>query len=63
MTSTKTLLVGIFLLLSGVALISTATYFAILRIIGQGTAAMLAYGAVAFFAVGFIVGLVGLFRR
>jgi len=63
MTSTKTMLVGIFIVLSGVALLSTATYFAIVRIIGQGAAVTLASIAVAFFAVGFIGGVVALVRQ
>jgi hypothetical protein len=63
MTSTKLMLLGILIMLLGLALVSVATRFVWVRT-GGGIEDLigLAYIAVALFAIGFMVGVFGFFR-
>ncbi|HEU5439325.1 MAG TPA: hypothetical protein VFU88_08555 [Ktedonobacterales bacterium] len=63
MTSTKLMLLGILIMLLGLALNSAASEMVAFRVIGADSTVGLAYSALAVFAVGFIVGVIGFFRR
>ncbi|HEX9414786.1 MAG TPA: hypothetical protein VF916_14870 [Ktedonobacterales bacterium] len=63
MTSTKVMLLGILIMVSGLALDSAIVHFVTVRAMGFDAADNLAYIAAAVFVVGFIVGVVGFFRR
>jgi uncharacterized membrane protein YciS (DUF1049 family) len=63
MTSTKLMLLGILIMLLGLALNSAASQMVSFRVIGPDSTVGLAYFALAVFAVGFIVGVIGFFRR
>ena len=63
MTSTKLMLLGILLSLLGLAVNSAVVQYAAFRAVGSDALAVLAYAAVALFLAGFIVGLIGFFRR
>lgn len=63
MTSTKLMFLGILLLLLGLAVNSAVVQFVAFRAVGSDVLNVLAYAAVALFLVGFIVGLIGFFRR
>ncbi len=63
MTSTKLMFLGILIMLAGFALNSTVMYIVTVRAVSLEAALNLANIAVAFFVVGFVVGVVGFFRR
>jgi hypothetical protein len=63
MTSTKLMFLGILIMLAGFALNSTVMYIVTVRVVSLDAALNLSYIAVAFFVVGFVVGVVGFFRR
>lgn len=63
MTSTKLMLLGILIMLFGFALNSAASEMVSFRVIGADSTLGLAYLALAVFAVGFVVGVIGFFRR
>ena len=63
MTSTKIMCLGILLMLLGLAFASVTTQTLWFRTIGADTTTTLAYIASAVFVVGFIIGLIGLFKR
>jgi hypothetical protein len=63
MTSTKIMFLGILLMLLGLAFASATTQTLWFRTIGADTTTTLAYLASAIFVVGFIVGLLGFFKR
>lgn len=62
MTSTKVMFLGIPIMLLGFALVSAATQVVVFRAMGHDSP-NLAYAACAFFAVGFIIGVIGLFNK
>lgn len=62
-TSTKIMLLGMLIMLLGLALSSATAQFVEVRTIGFEAETSLAYGADALFVVGFIVGVIGLFFR
>ena len=61
--STKLMLLGILVMLSGFALNSVVTYIVTIRVLGLDIAGSLVYAAVALFVVGFILGVLGFFRN
>ena len=63
MTSTKIMCLGILIMLLGLAFASATTQTLWFRTIGPDTTTTLSYIASAVFVVGFIVGLIGLFKR
>jgi hypothetical protein len=63
MTSTKLMFLGILIMLAGFALNSTVMYIVTVRVVSLDAALNLSYIAVALFVVGFVVGVVGFFRR
>jgi hypothetical protein len=63
MTSTKIMFLGILIMLLGLAIASPTTQIVVIRSIGIDAATNLAYLASAIFAIGFILGLIGFFRR
>ncbi len=63
MTSTKIMFLGILIMLLGLAFASAITQTLWFRTIGPDTTTNLAYIASAVFVVGFIVGLIGFFKR
>ena len=63
MTSTKVMLLGILIMLAGLAVDSTSTRVVTVSPIGIEGTTNLVYSAVALFVVGFVAGLIGFFRR
>jgi len=63
MTSTKIMFLGILIMLLGFAIVSPTTQLVGIRTVGLDTTINLAYLASAVFVVGFIIGLIGFFRR
>jgi hypothetical protein len=63
MTSTKVMLSGILIMLAGFALDSAATRVVWFKTMGADATDNLAYFTLAVLAVGFVVAVVGLFRR
>jgi hypothetical protein len=63
MTSTKMMFLGVLIMLLGLALGSLATVFVLLRASAVDAVTISAYVAVALFAIGFVVGVIGLFRQ
>jgi hypothetical protein len=63
MTSTKIMFLGILIMLLGLAIASPTTQLVGIRTVGLDTPINLAYLASAVFVVGFIIGLIGFFRR
>lgn len=63
MTSTKIMFLGILIMLLGLAIVSPTTQSVGIRTVGLDTTINLAYLASAVFVVGFIIGLIGFFRR
>jgi len=63
MASTKLMLLGILLALLGLAVNSAVVQYAAFRTLGTDALNVLAPGAIALFLAGFIVGLIGFFRR
>ena len=63
MASTKLMFLGILIMLLGLALVSAATQLVIFRAMGADSVTSLAYIAVAAFAVGLVIGLIGFFRE
>jgi hypothetical protein len=63
MTSTKVMLSGILIMVLGLALDSAVVRLVMFRSISEEAVDNIAYIAVAVFAVGFIVGVIGFFRR
>lgn len=61
MASTKLVLLGIFIIVVGLAINSAARYFASVGTLGLGLNALQSLGYVAFglFVIGFIVGVIG----
>jgi hypothetical protein len=63
MTSTKLMFLGILLALLGLGVNSAAVQYVAFRAAGGSVLNILAYAAVALFVAGFVVGLIGFFRR
>jgi len=63
MTSTKIMFLGILIMLLGFAIVSPTTQLVGIRTVGLDTTINLAYLASAVLVVGFIIGLIGFFRR
>ena len=63
MTSTKLMLLSILIMLAGLAVDSVIVRVLTLRSIGIDAANNLSYIELAVFVVGFVIGLIGFFRR
>ncbi len=63
MTSTKMMFLGILIMLMGFALVSATTQMITFRIIGSSSIPGLEYIASAVFVGGFIVSVIGFFRK
>lgn len=63
MTSTKIMFLGILIMLLGLAIVSPTTQLVVIRTVSLDATINLAYLASAVFVVGFILGLIGFFRR
>ena len=63
MTSTKIMFLGILIMLLGFAIVSPTTQLVVIRTVSLDATTNLAYLASAVFVVGFIIGLIGFFRR
>ena len=63
MSATKVMLLGILIMLLGLALNSAAAQFLEVRAIGFDGATNLAYGADTLYVIGFLVGVAGLFFK
>ncbi|HEX8981293.1 MAG TPA: hypothetical protein VF792_00865 [Ktedonobacterales bacterium] len=63
MTSTKLMLLGILLSLMGLAVNSVVAQYAAFRVLDTDALNVLDNAAIARFLAGFIVGLIGFFRR
>lgn len=63
MTSTKLMFLGILIMLLGLALDSATVRVATYRSISLDAAGNLAYIGTAVFVIGFVVGVIGFFRR
>ena len=59
MMSTKLVLLGIFIIVVGLAVNSATTHFVSVGTMGYGAAQSLGYVAFGLFVIGFIVGVVG----
>ncbi len=63
MTSTKTMLLGVLIMLLGLAVNSVTTQFIAFRTLGDAALASLAYIATFVFVAGFVICVFGLFRE
>lgn len=63
MTSTKLMLLGILLSLLGLAVNSVVVQYTAFRALGFDALNTLSYAALVLFLAGFIVGVIGFFRR